>query len=292
MSNQQQDLSFYMRDVCKHAVLSREEELVLAKQAKAGDMSARDKIIISNLRFVVQIANQFKPYCKSDKISLMDLIQEGNHGLVHAFSKYDPDSGYRFTTYAVHWIRAKIMSYIIKTFSVVKIGTTAIERKAFFKNGAIRQILEEKNDTKKSQARKDLAKQLQVTEKTIIKMEERFHWNDVSTEKPLKLDFDHDTPLTLGDLLLAPSAEEEIEQKLFREKIHEALEASMSDLSEREKDIMVQRWLSDDPATLQELGDEQELSRERIRQIETKVFDRIKCYLQNDELGREIIKNY
>jgi RNA polymerase sigma-32 factor len=292
MSKEHEELSSYMKGVCKYAVLSRDEEFELAKKAKSGDASAREKIIVSNLRFVVQVANQFKPYTKSGKITLLDLIQEGNHGLVHAFSKYDPESGYRFTTYAVHWIRAKIMSYIIKTFSIVKIGTTAIERAAFFKSGAIRQILEEKNDKYKGQLRKDLAKQLEVTETTIRKIEERFHWNDVSTEKSMNHDFDDGSPLTIGDLLVAPSVEDEIEQKLFREKIHEALEASMDDLSEREKDIMVQRWLSDDPKTLQELGDEQEISRERVRQIESKVFERIKKYLQSDDLGRDIIRNY
>lgn len=292
MNNEQKSLSLYMERICRHKVLDRDEELILARLAKKGDLAARDKVITSNLRFVVQQANQFKQYCKSGKINLLDLVQEGNHGLVHAFDKYDPESGYRFTTYAVHWIRAKIMSYVIKTFSIVKIGTTAIERKAFFKNGAIRQILEEKDNTKKVVARKALAKQLEMTQESIIKMEERFHWNDVSTERPMNQDDNDGGLFTLGDLLMTPSVEEEIEQKLFQQKIHEALEASMDDLSEREKDIMVQRWLSNDPVTLQELGDEQNLSRERIRQIESKVFERIKHYLQNDDLGKEIIKNY
>lgn len=290
---QRDTLAAYMNNVCAHKVLSRQEEYSLAVKAKQGDSLAREKVIVSNLRFVVQTANKFKTYTKSGRISLLDLIQEGNHGLVHAFSKYDPESGYRFTTYAVHWIRAKIMSYVIKTSSIVKIGTTAIERTAFFKSGKIKQLIEERDNDKKASSRIDLAKQLKVTESTIQKIEDRFHWNDVSTEKTMAANnVDGTSTMTLGDMLTTPSVEEEIELNLFRAKIQEALEASMEGLNEREKNIMTERWLSTRPATLQAIGNKEKLSRERIRQIEMQVFSKIKRYLVNDDLGREIIKHY
>lgn len=288
------ELARYMREVCKYTVLERDQELELAHKAKTGDLKAREILINSNLRFVVQVANQFKAYTKPGKYTILDLIQEGNSGLVHAYSKFDPDSGYRFTTYAVHWIRARIMSFIIRMHSMVKLGTTAAERKLFFKMGKIKSLFEERDSAIREENRLDLAKELETTSEVIKQMEDRFHWNDTSIDKPMgSSDESDDRPFSIKDILMSPSVEDEIEARLFHEKMHEAIERAMASLSDREQDVIRMRWLEDeDGATLQEIADKYQLSRERIRQIEAKVFQEIKEYLEDDEIGREIVKQF
>jgi RNA polymerase sigma-32 factor len=281
-----------MKEVCKHPVLTKDEEIVLATQAKAGSLAAREKLIVSNLRFVVQIANRYKTYTKNGKYSILDLIQEGNSGLVYAYDKYDPNSGFRFTTYAVHWIRARIMNYIIRMHSLIKVGTTVSERKFFFKMGKIKKIIEEKDADIKEELQMTLADELKVTMDTIREIEQRFHWNDVSIDKPMNSHESEDNEKTysIRDSLLAPSAEEYLETQNFQNKMRDLIDRAMEDLTEREKDIIEARWLSDDGATLQSIANKYSLSRERIRQIESHVFEKMKKFIEIDSSGEELIK--
>lgn len=285
-----QEISKYMKEVCKHSILTREEENEYAKKAKLGDKAARERLIVSNLRFVVQVANRYKAYCKNGKYSILDLIQEGNSGLVHAYDKYDPDSGYRFTTYAVHWIKARIMNFIIRMHSLVKVGTTVSERKLFFKMGRIKGLLEEKDTKEKESQEQLLAKELKTTMAIIQSIEERFHWNDASIDKPMHNTFDDDNEVSLMDMLMAPSAEDQIQSNDFYRKMGDLIDRAMEGLSDRERDVIEARWLSDDGATLQKIADKYDLSRERIRQIESIVFEKMKKFIQNDATGTEVLE--
>jgi RNA polymerase sigma-32 factor len=292
VENTKTEVSKYMKEVCKHPILTKDEELVLARQAKLGDQVARDKLIVSNLRFVVQIANKYKAYTKSGKYSILDLIQEGNSGLVYAYDKYDPESGYRFTTYAVHWIKARIMNYIIRMHSLIKVGTTVSERKFFIKMGKIKSLLDEKDLDTKELMQHTLAEELKVTIKTIKEIEERFYWHDVSVDKTMNnTDSANDDKMyTLKDVLLAPSAEDLINDTNLLDNMRDVIDRAMEHLSDREKDIIEARWLTDDGATLQKIADKYDLSRERIRQIESQVFEKMKKFIEIDEVGEDVLQ--
>lgn len=284
-----EELKRYMKDVCKHDILTREEELELAIKAKAGDSAAREKLIVCNLRFVVQIANKYKNYTLSGKYSIMDLIQEGNHGIVWAVGKYDYEKGYRFTTYAVWWIRAKILNFIMKMHSMVKVGTTQNERKLFFKMGKIKDIAQQKDTEVKDIQRQSLAKELKTTESAIAKMEGRVYFNDSSMDAPIGADDGH--PICLGDLLSTNGTEKDLDSIFFEQGARDAIEVALKKLTERERDIIELRWLSRDGATLQEVANKYLLSRERIRQIESSAFIKMKKSLQNNKLGQEVISS-
>jgi len=280
-----------MDSISKHEVLSRAEETKVAKLAAASDLAARELLIVSNLRFVVQVANQFKAYASSGKYSILDLVQEGNSGLVHAASKFDPKRGYRFITYAVWWIRAKIMSFIIRSHSIVKLGTTESERKLFFKMSHIRGLLDIKDTGARDEARQQLAKKLKSSPHLIRKMEDRIFWNDVSLEKLLH----HTSPDTahqacLKDFLRDETDyEQEAEEKNLLEKTRTDIELVMGKLSPRERDIIERRYLSEHGETLQSIADTYGLSRERIRQLESNAFDKMRVPLSKKNSVRDCI---
>jgi len=262
-------LETYLIQINQFPLLTQEEEFQLAvKYRKNNDIEAAQKLITSNLRFVVKVAFEYKSY----GVKLLDLIQEGNIGLMMAVKKFDPHKGYRFISYAIWWIRAYIQNFIIKTWSLVKIGTTQAQKKLFYKIGKVRKALESNGENEKKY--EILAKDLDVTKEDIIDMEQRMAARDLSLDAP----FDDGQELTHLDLLRedSPNQEEafaEEEEKKIRER---EVQMAMKRLNEKEVYIIKNRIMSDEPLTLQQIGDHLKLSRERVRQIESEALKKLK----------------
>jgi len=262
-------LETYLIQINQFPLLTQEEEFQLAvRYLKNNDIEAAQKLITSNLRFVVKVAFEYKSY----GVKLLDLIQEGNIGLMMAVKKFDPHKGYRFISYAIWWIRAYIQNFIIKTWSLVKIGTTQAQKKLFYKIGKVRKALESNGENEKKY--EILAKDLDVTKEDIIDMEQRMAARDLSLDAP----FDDGQELTHLDLLRedSPNQEEafaEEEEKKIRER---EVQMAMKRLNEKEVYIIKNRIMSDEPLTLQQIGDHLKLSRERVRQIESEALKKLK----------------
>jgi RNA polymerase sigma-32 factor len=260
-------LDLYMAQINQFPILSPEEEYKLALEYREkGDIEAAHRLITSNLRFVVKIALEYKNY----GLKLLDLIQEGNIGLMMAVKKFDPGKGYRFISYAVWWIRAYIQNFIIKSWSLVKIGTTQAQKKLFYKLGKVRKLLE----APQGKSYQDIAKDLGVKEEDIHEMEQRMGKRDVSLDLP----FDENQELTPLELLSDDSPDQEDmliqsqDSQIRRNEVSKALDK----LSERERYIITHRIMSDNPMTLREIGDTFKLSRERIRQIEKEALTKLR----------------
>lgn len=272
-------LDLYMAQINQLPILSSEEEFELAlKYREKGDIEAAHKLITSNLRFVVKIALEYKNY----GLKLLDLIQEGNIGLMMAVKKFDPRRGYRFISYAVWWIRAYIQNFIIKSWSLVKIGTTQAQKKLFYKLGKVRRLLEAPQGDH-PQSYEDIAKDLGVKEEEIHEMEQRMGRRDLSLDLP----FDEDQGLTPLALLSDDSPDQEDmlirsqDSQIQRDEISKAL----ARLSERERYIITHRIMGDNPLTLREIGDTLHLSRERIRQIEKEALTKLRRELPDAPLS-------
>lgn len=272
-------LDLYMAQINQLPILSPEEEFELAlKYREKGDIEAAHQLITSNLRFVVKIALEYKNY----GLKLLDLIQEGNIGLMMAVKKFDPLRGYRFISYAVWWIRAYIQNFIIKSWSLVKIGTTQAQKKLFYKLGKVRRLLEAPQGDH-PQSYEDIAKDLGVKEEEIHEMEQRMGRRDLSLDLP----FDEDQELTPLALLSDDSPDQEDmlirtqDSQIQKNEISKAL----ASLSERERYIITHRIMSDNPLTLREIGDTLHLSRERIRQIEKEALTKLRREMQNVPLS-------
>ena len=262
-------LETYLIQINQFPLLTQEEEFELAvKYGKKGDIEAAQKLITSNLRFVVKVAFEYKSY----EVKLLDLIQEGNIGLMMAVKKFDPYKGYRFISYAIWWIRAYIQNFIIKTWSLVKIGTTQAQKKLFYKIGKVRKALEaDGEDEKKYEL---LAQDLDVAKEDIIEMEQRMSSRDLSLDTP----FNEGQELTPLELLREDSLNQEEafaqeEEKRIRER---EVQNAMKRLNEKEVYVIKNRIMSDEPLTLQQIGDYLKLSRERVRQIESEALKKLK----------------
>ena len=259
----------YLIQINQFSLLSREEEFKLAvKYRKYNDIDAAQQLITSNLRFVVKVAFEYKSY----GVKLQDLIQEGNIGLMMAVKKFNPYKGYRFISYAIWWIRAYIQNFIIKTWSLVKIGTTQAQKKLFYKIGKVRKALESGGADEKKYER--LARDLDVAKEDIVEMEQRMSSRDLSLDTP----FDEGQELTHLELLREDSLNQEEaiaqeEEKKIRE--HEVQNA-MKRLNEKEVYVIKNRIMAEEPLTLQEIGDHLKLSRERVRQIESEALKKLK----------------
>jgi len=262
-------LESYLLQINRFPLLTQEEEFQLAvRYGKDNDIEAAQKLITSNLRFVVKIVFEYKSY----GVKLLDLIQEGNIGLMMAVKKFDPYKGYRFTSYAIWWIRAYIQNFIIKTWSLVKIGTTQAQKKLFYKIGKVRKALELNGENEKKYEL--LARDLDVAKEDIIEMEQRMSSRDLSLDTP----FDESQELTHLELLKeeSPNQEEtfaEEEEKRIRER---EVQNAMKRLNEKEVYVIKNRIMADDPLTLQQIGDHLKLSRERVRQIESEALKKLK----------------
>ena len=259
----------YLVQINQFPLLTREEEFKIAvKYRKYNDIEAAQQLITSNLRFVVKVAFEYKSY----GVKLQDLIQEGNIGLMMAVKKFNPYKGYRFISYAIWWIRAYIQNFIIKTWSLVKIGTTQAQKKLFYKIGKVRKALESGGADEKKYER--LAKDLDVAKEDIVEMEQRMSSRDLSLDTP----FDEGQELTHLELLREDSLNQEEaiaeeEEKKIRER---EVQNAIKRLNEKEAYVIKNRIMSEEPLTLQEIGDHLKLSRERVRQIESEALKKLR----------------
>ena len=275
-------MAAYMRETRRYPLLTPEEEKDLAvKLVSHGDSKAARRLIEANLRLVVKIAYEYRRAHKN----LLDLVQEGNIGLIQAVSKFDPYRGVKLSSYAAFWIRAYILKFILNNWRLVKIGTTQAQRKLFFNLRKEREKLEQLGFQPTSAL---LAEKLDVPEKEVVEMERRLAAPEASLDAPLG-GGDDDGVRTRLDFL--PSEETRpdraVAQSEFSELLRGKLEAFAKTLEGREQTIFRERWLTDEPLTLQEIGDRYQVSRERARQLEKRMLDRLKKYLEA-ELGTAV----
>jgi len=268
------NIDSYMAAVNRHPLLSRDEEFTIAKLYKdEGDVTAAHKLVVSNLRFVVKIAHEYRNY----GFKTLDLVQEGNVGLMMAVKKFDPDRGYRLISYAVWWIRAQIQGYIQRSWSMVKVGMTSARRKLFFKLRSEKSKLELAAGNGEKVSAAELAEHLGVPEKDVKDMEVVMAGRDFSLDTRLA----EDGGATHLDMLesYGPNQEDTLgvseEVSVLHEKIAEVMETS----NDKERYIIEHRLLSDDPMSLQEIGTEFGVSRERIRQLESRVMGKLRTSL-------------
>jgi len=262
-------LEAYLSQINQFQLLTQEEEFKLAvRYRKHNDIEAAHKLITANLRFVVKVAFEYKSY----GVKLQDLVQEGNIGLMMAVKKFNPYKGYRFISYAIWWIRAYIQNFIVKTWSLVKIGTTQAQKKLFYKIGKVRKALESDGPREKKYER--LAKDLDVAKEDIIEMEQRMAARDLSLDAP----FDEGQELTHLDLLRedSPNQEEAIAQEEEKKIRQLEVQNAMKRLNEKEVYVIRNRVMADEPLTLQQIGTHLKLSRERVRQIESEALKKLK----------------
>jgi len=270
----------YLAEISNYPILSREEEYELAmRYKKYGDLEAARKLVVSNLRFVVKIANEYKGY----GLNIMDLIQEGNIGLMQAVKRFDPTKGYRLISYAVWWIRAYIQNYIIRTWSLVKIGTTQAQRKLFYKLRSTKQKMEMMEETLDPEAYKNLAEELGVSDESVIEMDQRMGGKDLS----LDTEVNEEGETTHLDFLVdETSNQEEVITKVEEEeKLKKGLQVALRSLKDRERFIIENRILREKPLTLEELGQKLNLSRERVRQIESAALKKIRDILEKEGIS-------
>ena len=259
----------YLREINRFPLLTAEEEFKLAaRYRKNNDREAGEKLVTSNLRFVVKVAFEYKTY----GIKLLDLIQEGNIGLMMAVKKFNPYKGYRFISYSVWWIRAYIQNFIIKSWSLVKIGTTQAQKKLFYKIGKVRKALEA--DGENEAKYEHLASDLDVKKGDIIEIEQRMSARDFSLDSPL----DDDHELTHLDLLQEKSLNQEESLALEEEKkiLERDVLIAMKHLNQKEEYVIKNRIMSDSSLTLREIGNHLKLSRERVRQIEGEALKKLR----------------
>jgi RNA polymerase sigma-32 factor len=271
-------LDLYMAEINRFAILTADEEFRLAvRLRKFNDMDAAEKLVVSNLRFVVKIAHEYRNY----GIKLADLVQEGNIGLMHAVKKFDPYRGYRLISYAVWWIRAYIQNYIIKSWSLVKIGTTQAQRKLFFKLSQARKRLEGLSEKRPEFA--EIAETLGVRPEEIADMEMRMSNRDLSLDASVSEDGD----ATHMDQLTYDGEDQEaaLIRKEEMELVQNNIAGALSGLNEKETFIIRNRVMADNPLTLQAIGDRYHITRERARQIEKQALR--KLALAIPYLGKE-----
>jgi len=262
-------LDSYIVQINRIPLLSQEEEFELAvRYKKHNDINAVQKLITSNLRFVVKVAFEYKSY----GIKILDLIQEGNIGLMMAIKKFDPYRGYRFISYAIWWIRAYIKNFIIKNWSLVKIGTTQAQKKLFYKIGKVRKALEANQEKEKKYEL--VANDLAVAKEDIIEMEQRMSARDLSLDAP----FDDGQELSHFDLLkeTSPNQEEVLGDEEEKQILGKEVRDAMKRLNDKEEYVIINRIMADSPLTLQEIGHHLKLSRERVRQIESEALKKLK----------------
>ncbi|MEW6611928.1 MAG: RNA polymerase sigma factor RpoH [Pseudomonadota bacterium] len=267
-----EDMSSYLRAVNSQPILSLEEEIQLGRALRDhNDLNAAYRLIMSHLRFVVRIARGYRGYGLPEP----DLIQEGNIGLMKAVRRFDPDRGVRLVSFAVHWIKAEIQEFIIRNWRIVKVATTKSQRKLFFNLRSSRQKLGWIGE-QESQA---LAAELGVSPAEVLEMESRLSGRDLPLEQP---DENGDAPgyTYVADLVdESPSPVEQLTAKDWDERQHASLAEALEHLPERDRVIIQNRWLREEPKTLQALGDELGVSAERVRQLEKQAMGKLKQYL-------------
>ena len=270
-------LSNYLTQIKKFPMLSLEEEYMLAKSWKdRGDLKSAQKLITSHLRLVAKIAMGYRGY----GLPVSEIVSEGNIGLMQAVKKFEPEKGFRLATYAMWWIKASIQEYILRSWSLVKMGTTAAQKKLFFNLKKIKNQLSANNaGDLKTEHVEEISKRLNVKKEEVVSMNRRLLGKEKSLNDPIK----GEDGTEWQDWIVDNKTDQELklshEQEFSQKK--KLMDNSMSILNPREKEILTARRLSDDVATLEELSKKYKVSRERIRQIETRAFEKLQKAMLN-----------
>ena len=278
-------LSIYLAQIKKFPMLDAEEEYMLAKNWREnGNLQSAHKLVTSHLRLVAKIAMGYRGY----GLPVNELISEGNIGLMQAVKKFDPDEGFRLATYAMWWIKAAIQEYVLRSWSLVKMGTTTAQKKLFFNLKKIKnQIAPGQDGDLKDDQVNEISKRLDVDSKEVINMNRRMMGQEKSLNDPIK----NGETEEWQDWLVDDSLDQELivsQQQEFNDK-KELLDSAMKILNEREREIINARRLLENPVTLEELSKKYKISRERIRQIETKAFEKLQKSMINASKSRNLL---
>ena len=277
-------LALYLEQIKKFPMLDAEEEYMLAKNWKnTGNVKSAEKLVTSHLRLVAKIAMGYKGY----GLPLNEIISEGNVGLMQAVKKFEPEKGFRLATYAMWWIKAAIQEYILRSWSLVKIGTTTAQKKLFFNLKKLKNQIAPKNEGDlKDEDVKKIASTLDVSEDEVVSMNRRLSGKEQSLIAPIGEDGD-EWQDWVGDKTmdhdLKIAHQEEMEQR------KDLLKDSIKILNEREKEILYSRRLTDSPKTLEDLSKKFKISRERIRQIENKAFEKLQKHMLNSANSKNLL---
>ena len=278
-------LSIYLAQIKKFPMLDAEEEYMLAKNWKErGNLKSAHKLVTSHLRLVAKIAMGYRGY----GLPINELISEGNIGLMQAVKKFDPDKGFRLATYAMWWIKASIQEYVLRSWSLVKMGTTTAQKKLFFNLKKLKnQIAPGQEGDLRNEQVEEISKRLDVNSKEVVNMNRRMMGQEKSLNDPIK----EGEANEWQDWLVDDSLDQElvISQKQEYDDKKELLYSAMKILNEREKEIIQARRLSEDPVTLEELSKKYRISRERIRQIESKAFEKLQKSMINASKSKNLL---
>ena len=270
-------LSKYLTQIKKFPMLSADEEYMLAKSWRdRGDLKSAQKLITSHLRLVAKIAMGYRGY----GLPVSEMVSEGNIGLMQAVKKFEPEKGFRLATYAMWWIKASIQEYVLRSWSLVKMGTTTAQKKLFFNLKKLKNQLSANNEGDlKPQHVDEISKRLNVKKEEVISMNRRLHGKEKSLNDPVK----DDSGTEWQDWIVDDKLDQELklsqDQELDERK--NLMKSSMDILNTREKEILTARKLSENAATLEVLSKKYKVSRERIRQIETKAFEKLQKAMLN-----------
>jgi RNA polymerase sigma-32 factor len=279
------NLTRYLQEIRKFPMLEPEEEYMLAKRWKAHeDPQAAHRLVTSHLRLVAKIAMGYRGY----GLPLSELISEGNVGMMQAVKRFDPDRGFRLATYAMWWIRAAIQEYILHSWSLVKMGTTAAQKKLFFNLRKLKGQLQamEEGDLSPENLKK-IATELDVPEADVVSMNRRLASPDHSLNAPLRVDSEGEWQDWLVDE--SESQETRLGERQELGLRRDLLEKAMTHLNDRERRILTERRLRDNPTTLEELSQQYGISRERVRQIEVRAFEKLQKAIKSAALERRLV---
>jgi|TARA_Y100000817_G_C16840730_1_gene537869 RNA polymerase sigma-32 factor len=278
-------LSLYLAQIKKFPILDAEEEYMLAKNWKdRGNLKSAHKLVTSHLRLVAKISMGYRGY----GLPMNEIISEGNIGLMQAVKKFDPDKGFRLATYAMWWIKASIQEYVLRSWSLVKMGTTAAQKKLFFNLRKLKKQIapREEGDLKEDQVN-IISKKLNVKPEEVVSMNRRMMSQEKSLNDPIKTDEKSEWQ----DWLVDENLDQElyVSQKQEMDEKKSLLYKSIQILNDREKQIIEERKLSENPKTLDELSKKYKISRERIRQIETRAFEKLQKAMLNSSKSNNLI---
>jgi RNA polymerase sigma-32 factor len=278
-------LSLYLVQIKKFPMLDAEEEYMLAKSWRdRGNLKAAHKLVTSHLRLVAKIAMGYRGY----GLPVNELISEGNIGLMQAVKKFDPEKGFRLATYAMWWIKAAIQEYVLRSWSLVKMGTTSAQKKLFFNLKKIKaQIAPDQEGDLKNEQVREISKRLDVKTEEVVNMNRRMMGHEKSLNDPIK---DGETN-EWQDWLVDDSLDQEliVSQKQEYNEKKDLLKNAIKILNDREREIIEARRLSEEPKTLEELSKKYKISRERIRQIETKAFEKLQKSMINANKSKNLL---
>ena len=277
-------LSNYLTEIKKFPMLGPEEEFMLAKRwKKRGDLKSAQKLITSHLRLVAKIAMGYKGY----GLPVNEMISEGNVGLMQAVKKFEPEKGFRLATYAMWWIKASIQEYVLRSWSLVKIGTTTAQKKLFFNLKKLKnQIAPKSEGDLRNEDVTEIANKLNVKEDEVVSMNRRLAGKEHSLNAPVGEDGDQ-----WQDWVVDKEMDQELKfaQKEEMDQRKDLLKDSIKILNDREKEILYSRRLTDEPLTLEDLSKKFKISRERIRQIENKAFEKLQKHMLNSAKSKNLL---